>query len=600
MLCVLFACAGAGEPKCQHDLMQKKVRIRTVSKLRTARHIYASRAPIQIDFDFSALSMDSTDMLVCRYKGQVVQWNGQTRICQKGDVVNSSLKLEVVEKTMENVGSFLTKRLNVTTVSFPFDLQPMEEFVVPEKEVQTDLYVIITARPFGLGSTTVASAIIGATESGEGRPVQGAIVINWQQVPAEAQDESSQKRSFFLTCLHEMIHVLGVSTSLMPTWKNKTSGKPYDIIYTKYNVDRYPYKAFSILQTPKIHEFAVERFGVEHFTTAVDAGVELEDSAETGAATSHPEARVYIDDFFVSTAIGPNRLTKLPFAILDDTGWYDVNYDGLETSAWGLGESMRMPKISNFTTESAALVFPSHYLCSVEEIGSDVCSYDFTSVAFCKGSKVDCENPQSDEDEEFCRMRAFIDPGNTGYRGPSQPHDFILYKAPYSNGYCADITRNGDSSLKAGEIYGGESLCLMSTLSRSPFSAGSIAYAHGACHKVICNANGTISVFVDDEEQICTGEGQELKFKGYFGAIYCPNVDLMCGIREFYGLLGPTPPATTSSVQEFQLTGGYLAVLIVACVFVAAVLSLAAFVAYRERKKQGDTMAEMEIDNEQI
>ena len=598
---MLFALvAGVTAARCMHDSFQKKVKIRSIGGFLTSKAELQERQPIRINFDFSALAVPSSDTRVCQYKGQVIHWNDQSHTCQKGDLLNSSLKVSAVQKTMQNVKEFLENRLNVTQLSAPFEPHPMEEFVVPEGKVSTDLFVIVTARPFGLGSTTVASAIVGATEVGEGRPIQGAIVVNWQQVPSAPQNWDSVQRSFFLTCLHEMVHVLGVSTSLMPTWRNQTTGKPYDVIYTKYNVDRYPYKAFSILHTPKVHEFAMERFGVEQFTTSVQAGVELEDSTETGAATSHPEARVYIDDFFVSMSIGPNRLTKLSFAMLEDTGWYDVKYNGLEESAWGVGRSMRAAKISNFTTESAALVFPSHYLCSIAELGTDVCSYDFTSIALCKGSKVDCENPQSDDDEEFCRMQKFIDPFNTGYRGASQAHDFILYKAPYSDGYCGDLSRNGDSTAKNGEMYGGESLCLMSTLSKSSFS---YSYPHGACHRVVCNDNNTISVFVEDEEQVCSAEGETLKFKGFTGVIQCPNIDVMCGIRDFYGLLGPTPPIPTTEVPpEFRITGGYLAVLICTCIFVVTVLSIAAFIASRERKQESSEgeMGEVDVPQDKI
>jgi hypothetical protein len=287
--------------------------------------------------------------------------------------------------------------------------------------------------------------------------------------------------------------------------------------------------------------------------------------------------------------------------MLDDTGWYDVDCSGLERSAWGDGASLGQSPLRTFATEAPALVFPRHYLCESWQFRSDVCSYDFTGVALCRGQVVNCTVPSGEDDLKFCMMVNFSDPLATSemhLRGTSEVHDFMMYRAPYSNGRCSDLANNNDAARRNGEIYGGESLCLMSTLSRSSFAPYS--QQHGACHRVICNHNGTFSVFVDAMESVCRAAGERLVFDGFSGDLECQEPRQLCAIRTFYGLLGPTAAPTPKS--EFGSLGKlevwHVVILTIGTAFVAVIVTLAVLQRCRRKQVEGE-MEKVKVINEE-
>jgi hypothetical protein len=231
---------------------------------------------------------------------------------------------------------------------------------------------------------------------------------------------------------------------------------------------------------------------------------------------------------------------------------------------------------------------------------SDVCNYDFTGVALCRGQPVDSMVPSDEDDLKFCMMVNFSDLLGTEeqrLRGTSEVHDFLMYRAPYSNGRCSDLANNNDAARRNGEVYGGESLCLMSTLSRSLFAPYS--QQHGACYKIMCNDDGNVSVFVDKMERVCRTTGQQLVFDGFNGNIECPEPRQLCAIRRFYGLLGPTagPTANGDFGGLAALEAWHLVLLIIAIGFVGVVVVLAV-VQHRRTRKVGGEMEKVEVINE--
>ena len=574
---------------CGHDAIQSRVKIRKLAfPPDPGRKIsdigISDRQPIRIIFDLSSLT-DGYDSGVCTYVGQTVSWGGKQETCDFQDMMSNE-KFDVLNTTLNNVNNYITSVLNVSRLTSGFYLTNITDVNLLPMYVECDTFITVTTRPFGSMSSTIASAYYEVTDNETGRPIQGAIVVNTQKIPSEPQDENSFDRIFFTTLLHELIHVLGVSYRAIPTWINPDTGRPYDIIpITEYSSTMYPYKIFRILHTKNVQEFAINRFGLEYFAPGVPAGLELEDGGGTGTFGSHPEARVYIDDMFVGLTIGQNRISQLIFALLADTGWYTVSFDKAENLAWGNGQSLDGTPLTTFPNSAPQTSFPKHYLCDPKEFDTDVCTFDFLGIASCRGVKVDCNLPADEDDQKFCNMRNFTDPLNLGYRGVSELHDYLLYKAPYSNSRCSDLSRNEGGSIKNGELYGGESMCYMSTLSKIHYS--SYTNAHGACYRTICDENGTLTVYVGNVGKVCDHENQTLTFEEYNGEIICPEPKYVCGIREMYGIVGPIPtpvPHTGDSVwSDFKLDTTQIVIISAFSVCVGFIILFALIVQYRIR-----------------
>lgn len=573
-------------PKCTHDSMQSIIDIKKL-KIKTPKSypMPFSRLPIRQVFDLSNL-YNSTDPRVCQKAGQVINWGGRDEICQADDILTES-KLLVLNQTLINVNKYISRMLKVIPIQEGFYLRNLTDvYVNPQFITDCDIHITVTSRPFG-NTASLASSFYEFVDAYTGRPIQGAIIINAASIPPIAQNESSFDRIYFTTLLHELIHALGVSYRAIPSWIDPTTNESYNKMpIIEYSLTKYPHKVFRILQTKHVREFVVERFGIEYFASNVPAGLELEDGGGPGTFGSHPEARVYIDDMFVGLTIGQNYISKLVFALLADTGWYDVNFSMAEKSAWGVGESLKTGPLSTFPNSAPQLSFPPHYLCNISELDSDVCTYDFLGIALCKGIQVDCNLPANEEDQKFCEIREFTDPLNIGLRGKSDIHDYILYKAPYSNSRCADLRLNNDNAYKKGETYGGESMCYMSTLLRSSFS--SYDSHHGACYRTVCHENGSMSVFVDSIDKLCTEENQILTFPGFNGEVICPNPNLTCGIRELYGVLWPTAtplPSRTAmpNWSDLSLDKGQI---IIIAIFSSLIVVVIVFVVYSQIKQR--------------
>jgi hypothetical protein len=86
-------------------------------------------------------------------------------------------------------------------------------------------------------------------------------------------------------------------------------------------------------------------------------------------------------------------------------------------------------------------------------------------------------------------------------------------------------------------------------------------------------------------EKVCRFSGERLTFEGFTGEIECPDPQHLCGIREFYGILGPTPaPTATDPGLLSTITAVEIIILSVASLFVVAVCSFGWRQRFRDRR----------------
>lgn len=526
------------------------------------------------------------DENLCITVEQMIYWNGEIYKCTRDDVMTQN-KIQVLKSTLSNVKSYIENTIKVMPLKKQFETRVFSNLITIKPQNSTaDLFVTVVAKPTS-STISVQSAIgvIGVTDTTDGRPIQGLLVIIPSQIPSEAQNYNSIQRTFFQSILHQMIHIMGVSTSVLRTWVDPTS-KSEEIYHnfpmSELSMDKYKGKIFRILNTPYAHQYASKRFGKITFATEVLSGIELEIGNDLYSYGSHPSARVYFDDFFVGQTVNPSRFSSIYCVLLNDTGWYITDDKFTQDLAWGLGESMEMPTLGNFPIDAPETSFPSHYLCNPSDLEKDVCTHDYAGIAYCRGQKVNCITPSSDDDQQFCNIKSFTDPYNYGYRGVSKTHDFMLYKAPYANSRCNDISKNGNDIL-TGELYGGESLCFMSKLTKTNYIYGDY---RPACYRVMCTNNNTVIIYVEGQSKECEYEGQVHNFTGFGGDLICPDPKNLCGIRKVYGFLGPTPTPTAVPEKEFPIVTVICATLASAFLLIMIVVVIVHFRKNVHRKKQ--------------
>jgi leishmanolysin len=147
-------------------------------------------------------------------------------------------------------------------------------------------------------------------------------------------------------------------------------------------------------------------------------GLKIEDGGGEDTVRTHPEAaevtcRVFVGDAFIS---------NVTLAILDDTGWYEINYSIAESYPWGDGRSMGVGPITEFPSAP-----PKHYLCW-ERQWKPSCHHDFLSKAHCS-PVTDFICPKTDENfRQACDWWPFVNPLNLSFRGELSVFNYLDFK----------------------------------------------------------------------------------------------------------------------------------------------------------------------------
>ena len=74
-----------------------------------------------------------------------------------------------------------------------------------------------------------------------------------------------------------------------------------------------------------------------HFGCDKLTGAELEDQGEEGTALTHWEKRLFENEAMTGTHTQNPIYSRITMALMEDTGWYQPNYDMAEELKWGRG-----------------------------------------------------------------------------------------------------------------------------------------------------------------------------------------------------------------------------------------------------------------------
>jgi leishmanolysin len=438
--------------------------------------------------------------------------------------------------------SFLSRMLRVLREPLPISVHWVRDIPLVTNHFACDLVIAIAIRPFDASSTVLGSAFSHTTTS-TGRTIVGGMYLNSAIIPDKIETEHSIDRFFFTLIFHELMHVLALSANSWTQWIDKRTEKHYTApVVGSYTHPEFR-KRFRILHTPALVRFVSERFGAREFWGGISAGLELEDGGGPGTAGSHPEARVYGGEVNCGIFVPYVTISNLSLAILDDTGWYEVNYSLGEPYSWGDGRSMQLRPIAEFLNGPPQFAYPKHYLCWKREQGPQ-CNHDFRAKGYCS-PVADFKCPGNND--EVCRWRKFVNPMDFDFRGNVPEFDYLYFIVGNASQRCDDPENNDGNEF--GEEFGDESMCAMSLLSRTRESAEVLP----RCYRMVC-VGELLIIEIENQSRICREENEKVEFQGFRGALVCPKREFICGMKNFLnGKENSMPsqmPASTRTVSS--------------------------------------------------
>ena len=373
---------------------------------------------------------------------------------------------------------------------------------IVNKTIFTDL--ILIPKIFYIDENVDAAAYPIALSAINNRPICGGILLgkHYNFTKTNAQPY------LIMLLLHEITHVLGFSSSFFEYFqsyssllKNKTVNGLKRTLFTGPNV---------IKQAKR------------HFNCDDIEGIELENQGGDGSVGSHWEARIMLGDYMISIDYPEIVISEISLALLEDSGWYNVNYytGGLFRYGKGLGCDFLNKKCVYSSSDGYYTNFQREFCLKK---GASICSAGNIDRGICYIT--DYYSPISSDYRYFKSI----------YRGGFFYADYcpVSISFPSDNYYfysrCDSKGKNMfNLSLEYGETYGKNSICVLSSLKPNGYSEDTSKSPR--CHEVIsCDSKSkTFILDIGDIQIKCNGNYEEIRVDGYSGSIICPDYNRVC------------------------------------------------------------------------
>ena len=309
--------------------------------------------------------------------------------------------------------------------------------------------------------------------SGTKRPLVSRIMINRNQLKAAGGDVLLHEKNMYVI-MHEITHGLGFSSSTYKLFIDPNGNTRKGHIKS-VNVNG---RTRTFIDVPPLTDKLRNHFGCSSLQGAL-----MENQGGSETASSHFERKVFYYDFMTSGAITGRRISELSLALLEGSGWYNVDYSYAEPFFFGKGQGC------SFVT------------------GSSCSNFD----EFCSGSTRGC--------------------AAHGRAGGSCSSDSLLDGCkvinPNADYDCENEDGQDYARLPDLQVYGrgAGSKCFTGTLNTR--SSGSVT---SFCFRYTCNGSGSntvLDVQVGNKKVTCTREGS-MTVDGYYGSVNCPDPQTFC------------------------------------------------------------------------
>jgi hypothetical protein len=467
--------------KCGHDKIKKpelkmiKENINSKTRKLSSRH----NMKIYIDYEILESQLSSGNITRDYYNNIVNTLNLTTNYFSKLLEIEGTQEIQILSKYF---------RINNDYVI----LSEVQNII--NKIIEADLILIPKIYDIGEGVDAAAYAL--AINLENYRPNIGVVLLG-----NHYDFNKTNSQSFLIMLLlHEITHVLGFSGNLYNYFQTNSKTITKEI----NGIKRTLFTGENVIKQAK-----------RHFNCDNIEGIELENQGDNISAGSHWEARIMLGDYMISTDYPEIVISEISLALLEDTGWYYVNYytGGLFRYGKGLGCDF----LNNKCIHKGKTSFGREFCVNINE---DRCSSGNIDRGICYIIP-----------SNYFPYSYFNNPYKIGFSFADYcPVMFTPYSKDkyYFYSRCDSNGKNMyNFSPEYGETYGPNSICVLSSL--KPQSSLSDSYKTARCHKVSCDTN-TKSFILDIGEVnlTCSGNYEEIEVEGYSGSIICPDYNRVC------------------------------------------------------------------------
>ena len=428
------------------------------------------------------------------------------------------------------------------------------------------------------------------------RPIAGFANI----CPTEIQTDPRNYLGLLATVKHEIFHALGFSAGLYafyrdnlgrPLTRRDTFGLPsYDNNTNLYEWSRNIVRKIKrkdwetanglvehevmMIVTPKVRK-EVKR----HFRCNSLEGAEIENQGRTGTRWTHWEKRVFENEAMTGTYTQNPIFSRITLALMEDTGWYKVNYGMAENLDWGRNLGCMFAKRSCRTWMRIHLKnnkSPSPFCFQTKHTPLHTrCTHSYDAVALCNLEKYSQSLPK--EYQYFNHLprndnsKSFIT-DTKSFGGSVSLADYCPFYQKFSLTKSARKARETachmpDNSPEyfdnyALENYGPKSKCVEQAsqwiaqkgrLTRTMLDWGS------GCYKYSCS-NGTLRIIVAGTTYECKKKGHVLHINNtlgkwsIIGTLLCPECKDFCQ-GQCFNFNEPNTRRVAKSDSQYEQIG---------------------------------------------
>ncbi|XP_013398644.1 leishmanolysin-like peptidase [Lingula anatina] len=431
------------------------------------------------------------------------------------------------------------------------------------------LYVSAVASSKCDPEVTVAYAAYCQLEGSMDRPVAGFINLCPYSISTKLHDMTEMVS----TIKHEILHALGFSAGLFAMYRDKNgdplterdifTGRP-EMFNNELGVYQWSSKVvrtvsrrdwrvrgaviqrhFYLMVTPKVTEEARR-----HFNCSTLEGAELENQGSIGTKLTHWEKRVFEHEAMTGTYTQNPKISRITLALMEDTGWYRVNYAMAEPLQWGKNLGCDFVKKScmewiKMRTEQKKSILP--FCTKVKSTPlRTLCTTDRDAVALCNLKQY--PKPIPFMYQYFSETSGDLPGTAAQYGGSVGLADYCPYVQEFVWRDRTDTIQRGSRCTLSSntaevhgnhflETYGPNSKCFehhgIWSLKRCNMPAPLKHFGSG-CYKYSCNSTVGLVLDVHGKSYRCYKTGQILVVRVIFdgwlteGSIVCPSCQEIC------------------------------------------------------------------------
>jgi len=335
--------------------------------------------------------------------------------------------------------------------------------------------------------------------------------LNYNLFDFAATTKDVRIESDIYTTMHELTHVLGFSSKLYSYYIDTTS---------KTNLTGH-------IGSKTVNGVKIQYLDLPGLTSRLRTyfncptleGAYLENQGGSQSTGSHFERRIFFNEYMTASSIKDSRLSEFTLAILEGTGWYQVDYSYAEPMTYGKNRGCEFLDTPCMSKETKTSNFPEEFCTGLTTVGS---FYTGRGVGPCgAGTSL---NTQSS-------LRSSFDYWGNKTIVADKFADNCPHTRVYTNIDCEDSTLQSSAFASDSEYYGFGAKGFVGTLSPqdSPLNT-----PYGYCFLPKCDLleDGSYSLQVKIGKNYVTcnnvGKINPPTSSGLVGKLFCPDPNTFC------------------------------------------------------------------------